>query len=61
MSSSGVWGAHVLVLNDTVPNQVVGDWLDIDNGKQKSGAYQSRRLEWRITKSVLGIPTTHES
>jgi carboxypeptidase Q len=26
-------GALALVLNDTVPNAVLGDWLDIDNGK----------------------------
>ncbi len=26
-------GARGLVLNDNVPNEVVGDWLDIDNGK----------------------------
>ena len=26
-------GARGLVLNDTVPNQVPGDWLDVDNGK----------------------------
>lgn len=26
-------GARALVLDDTVPNNVLGDWLDIDNGK----------------------------
>ena len=26
-------GARSLVLNDSVPNQVVGDWLEVDNGK----------------------------
>jgi hypothetical protein len=26
-------GARGLILNDNVPNQVIGDWLDIDNGK----------------------------
>jgi Iap family predicted aminopeptidase len=26
-------GARGLVLNDNVPNQVIGDWLDIDNGR----------------------------
>ena len=28
-------------------------------GKQKSSAYQSRRLEWKITNSALDMPTTH--
>jgi len=49
-------GARGLVLNDTVPSQVVGDWLDIDNGKAEIQRLPIRRFEWKITNSTSGMP-----